>query len=214
MKWTVILDYDMTIVDSLVLFHRVYDFLLKKYFGESVTFEKFRKMFCENTIDGYKEYPKEFWKEFKQLYKAKFPEDVKPMHGLNEFLNELKRLGIETYIITGRGIEPEEVEKELNTIGIQDFKGRIRTLKNSSDDNPFDKTKEVERLLLEQGETKCILFGDYSDDIIAAKKNGCIAVGVTNGCKPDSYFKSLGADYIIKDLVEGVFVLREIMSRY
>ncbi|PMB77784.1 MAG: hypothetical protein C0177_02180 [Fervidicoccus fontis] len=212
MKLIVILDYDMTIVDSLAVFYRVFNLLLEKYFGERVSYMEFNKMFCENTIDGYKNYPKEFWSEFKQLYKANSPEEVKPMPGLKEFLDELKKAKIETYIITGRGIDPEEVEKELRAIGLDDFKGKIRTLKDLSGDHPFDKTQEVKRLLSEQGETKCILFGDYTDDIIAAKRNNCIAVGITNGCKSEEYFKNIGADYVIKDLTEGSYILREILA--
>jgi len=213
MRNVVILDYDMTLVDTLQIFYRVYNQLLKKYFGEEVSFGKFFEMFCENSIDGYKEYPPVFWEEFKVLYKANGPEEIKPMPGLMDFLDTLKKMKVESYIVTGRGIDPEEVERELEMLGISGFSGRIKTLKNSSGQHPFDKTEEVRQLLAGNEVAKCVLFGDYIDDIMAAKSNRCIAVGVTYGCKSEDFFKKAGADYVVRDLREGRAILEKIFSQ-
>ncbi|MEM0114945.1 MAG: HAD hydrolase-like protein [Fervidicoccaceae archaeon] len=210
-EWIAILDYDMTIVDSLKIFYRVYNDLLRKYFGEEVSIDEFREMFCKNTIDEYKTYPPSFWEEFKQLYRAMHPSEISPMPGLGNFLKVLEKLGMEAYIITGRGVEPQDIERELRFLNIEKFSGKIRTLKGSGGEHPFDKTEEVRKLLSEKKEYKCIMFGDYADDIIAAKKNGCLAVGITNGCKSPEYFKRMGADYVIKDLEEGAELVNRIV---
>uniref|UniRef100_A0A7J3SKY0 HAD family hydrolase n=1 Tax=Fervidicoccus fontis TaxID=683846 RepID=A0A7J3SKY0_9CREN len=212
MKLVVILDYDMTIVDSFKVFYRVYNFLLKKFFSEEISIEKFKEMFCENTIDEYKKYPEDFWKEFKVLYKASQPDEISPMPGLDDFIKELEELGADIYIITGRGVGEEDVEKELELLNLNSLRGRVRTLKDSEGEHPFDKTEEVRRVLTEKLDHKCIMLGDYVDDILAAKKNGCIAIGITNGCKSPDYFTGSGADYVVNSLSEAKDLVRNIAS--
>ncbi|MGB9830504.1 MAG: HAD family hydrolase, partial [Fervidicoccus fontis] len=101
-KTLYILDLDMTLIDSLKVFYRVYSQLLKKYFNEDISFEDFYEKFCTNSLDNYKNYPKDFWKDFKEMYYAKDRSEIKPIDGAEELLRFLNERGI-VVVLSGRG---------------------------------------------------------------------------------------------------------------
>ncbi len=201
----------MTLVDSIKVFYRVYSYLLRKYYGKNIVFEEFYKRFCDDSLSvrGKDEYV--FWEEFKKLYAPINQDEIKLMPGGRELLHRIKKSGGMIIVLSGRGVKPGIIEKELAFLGIRDLVDHFETLsqdKMINPSNPFDKKDAVRRLRIKYpGE--CVMIGDYMGDMYAGKQNGCITIGVTTGCKSPDKLKKAGADYVANDLWEVIRYLED-----
>lgn len=194
----------MTLIDSLKVFYRVYNYLLKKFYGEEISFEKFRELFCKNLLDTCKSYNAEFWSEFKEMYYATSMEEIRPLDGAEDVLQLIRAKGGKAVVLSGRGTDAAKISNELSWVGLLKYIDAVYTLKGQNTERPFDKTFLVKKIKEEHGKGgPCFLVGDYVDDIVAGKKNGCVTIGILgDDCKPKDILAKHGADYVVKNLLE------------
>ncbi|MEM5782071.1 MAG: HAD-IA family hydrolase [Candidatus Aenigmatarchaeota archaeon] len=155
--------------------YRLYEVLPK--FFPNVNYQEFKNYFEETQIKNFKKY-------------AKLLPFVK-----STFLY-LRKQGIKIGIITTK------TRKEALAI-LNGYKLPFDTLVSGSDvknrkPNPESVFKACESLNLEPKD--CIFVGDHPFDMLAAKKAGCLAIGILTGWGNKINLKKAGAGYIIKDL--------------
>ncbi len=211
-KFLFILDLDMTLVDSLKVFYKTYNNLLRKWLGKEITFQDFYRRFCEDSLDIPVGDKISFWDEFKKGYVPESINEIKLMPGARELVEDIKRKGYIMVIVSGRGTPSEQVRQELEYLGLNDYIKDILTLSWKIDDpsiNPFDKKTAIKQVLEKYNPDECIVIGDYIEDMKAGKTNGCYNIGVTSGCKSPEKLKEAGADIVFDDLIQVRKFLQE-----
>ena len=187
-----IVDHDMTLVDTLGVFYRTYrDACLLKA-GRMVGIREFLEGFCS---DSLREPPGvdalDFWSYFKDSYRARGRDDLRPMPGARRLLEELRRQGHAVVVVSGRG-RPEVIERELAMVGLGDLVESVHTVGGRG----FGKA-DIFRRLAEAAGLPCVAVGDYKMDLASAVEAGCLPVGVTAGCKDPESHRRAGASVVV-----------------
>ncbi len=206
-----VLDNDMTLVDSSLVFHRAYSKALEKWGYKPLSFEEFWVRFCRDELIVPPGVPEAmFWECFKKEYIARSPRDIKPMPGARELLEEINKNGDYAIVVSGRGVDPSVLWEELRLLGLSDYIKEVHTLVGSGSGNPFDKTQVIRKAIEKLKPSMCIMIGDYMEDMKAARKAGCLAIGVTTGCKTPDKLREAGAHYVVPTLVEALDLLKSL----
>ena len=213
----VVLDLDMTIIDTLRRFHRMFNIALEKFGGRKIDWEHFLKDYKRMmSLGGFslrglplliKYYPvpihKEvFWQYFRRLWNIKaLANEDRLIEGAYEALKFLKENDIKAGIITGRIVPPESVWEELKKFNIAEFMYFVYTFQEG-----YEKGGKRKDLLLRAlKETKVeksevMMVGDQIPDMVSAKEVGVTAVGVLTGLISERILRKHGADIILESV--------------
>lgn len=117
--------------------------------------------------------------------------DLKPIAGMPEVLQELKRRNIPMALLTSNSSEnvlPFLDKHEINVFDWFDF-----------DVNLFNKSRHIRHQMHKRDlmESNCIYIGDETRDIKAAKDNKIPVISVTWGLHPATLLEKHNPDYLI-----------------
>ena len=206
------IDHDMTIVDSLQVFYISYNRALRKFGLKEISYDLFKKKFCQDSLEAPSQVDdKDFWEYFKKIYATKEYGILKSMPGAKEFLSSLKELGFPVIVVSGRGVEPEILESELKYLGLLQYVDEVKTLFRT-EKGSFDKTSIFIDTKIEYNTSKCVVVGDYIEDMSSGKKANCFTIGVTGNCKSPEKLYRYGADIVFESLLELKENLRDVIS--
>lgn len=188
----VIFDIDGTLVDSFESYYMVFnegiaDFnaipvsreVLRDYLAKGLSLREILQNVFLSPIDNatYATYREKILHLFKQTEN----DGVRLFSGTDELFRKLKVKGIKIGIATGRTSSPEDEWLRFKRLGLDAFISAIVTSQEVEHRKPApDAIIECAKRMGMPIEN-CIVVGDTESDIIAAKRAGAIAVGVTTG---------------------------------
>jgi len=217
----IVLDLDLTLIDSLHRFYSIFSKVLEKLCKRSVSWSVFLKHFSRDTLNSLIPEgidPMRFWKEFRRRYAIEpiHPKD-KLISGALETLEWLKRKGYRVIVTTGREVPEEKVWEELNYFRIDKYVDKVYTLASqdpSIEDVAFIKTGILELIMKDFNvKPEEILFvGDYWVDMESCKRLGIIGVGVLTGHESEEKLRKFGAKYVIESIKDLPKLLLELES--
>lgn len=197
-----IIDHDMTLVDTLGVFYRTYRNACLAHGRSPPPLPRFLEGFCSDSLrEPTGVDARSFWSFFKERYRALSARDLRPMRGARGFLAELEKRGHPTVVVSGRGT-PAVVGSELERLGLRSLVREVHTVGGRD----FDKTRVFAKLAIKWG-LPCVAVGDYKMDFKSAVDAGCLALGVTAGCKDAESHRSAGAWLVVEHLGELVGLL-------
>ena len=196
-----LVDLDMTLIDTLNRFYVTFKDLLRVELG----WEEFIRLFREDRLDELVPEPREaFWIRFtRELSLRRTPMDrVYP--GVQEALSNLSCPKV---VVTGRHVEPELIWDELMEFGISHLFSGVYTGYGEG----WRKDPTLMRALKDYGvkPEDAVLVGDYWVDVASAKSLGLWAIAVRTGLEPDDRLMKSGADMI----VDGIWELGDALSK-
>ncbi len=215
----VILDLDMTLIDSLRRFYRVFNKVLERACGRRVSWSEFVKRFREDTLDDLlPEHvnPAEFWREFRRGYSEEPPlPGERLIPGAKETLKWLKRRGYAVVVTTGREVSEDAIWSELRHFGVDAYVDRVYTMlvqDPSEEDVTFIKTGMLRRVLSDLGLSprEVVFVGDYWVDMESCRRLGIVAIGVLTGYERPERLVKWGAKYVIPSIRELPRVIEEL----
>ena len=147
-------------------------------FGDNLTWEEQRKFAAEK----------------EQLFREIYAEDIQPVNGLIDFLNELKENDIARAIATSA--PRSNVDFTIEKTGIESFFDIILDESHVTAGKPEPEVylKTAEALHLDP--SNCIVIEDSLSGVEAAKRAGCKVIGITT-THTENEFK--GVDLVIDD---------------
>ncbi|MGO5052277.1 HAD family hydrolase [Lachnospiraceae bacterium LCP25S3_G4] len=202
----VIFDLDGTLVDSMWIWPAVDDLFLKKY--SLVMPEDFHKtmegMSYTETSVLFKEtfhLPQtiqEIQKEWEIMTLKKYTEEVPLKRGVKEFLISMKQQGIKLGIATSNS--KVLVDATLKARGVEHYFNSVRTACEVGAGKPAPDVYLKVAADLEVDPTKCLVFEDVPNGILAGKNAGMKVCAVADEfSKPQEEKKKKLAHYFIQD---------------
>ena len=149
---------------------------------------------------------KKFIDKFREYYRKSYNSDVKnvkPFPHVKKVFQYVKKRKIKIGIVTTKRNNQARVTLKYYKIPFDVIIGCDNVKKRKPDPEPVLKACKKLRVKPED----CIFFGDHPFDMIAAKKAGCIVIGVLTGWGNRTNLKKAGADFIVKDLRGLKFLL-------
>lgn len=135
-----------------------------------------------------------------EVYKRIFGENctyhVIPYDGILEMLDELKRMGIQTAVLSNKP-HAQTVDVVADILGKERFvcvNGQREGIERKPE--PAGVYEVLKILGLKKEE--CLYIGDSEVDVETAKRAGVTGVGVTWGFRSEDVLKKAGADYVIE----------------
>lgn len=204
----VVLDLDMTLIDTLERFFVVYN-ITREIFGlNKVSKEEFMHCFKNDMLDLI--IPENinrmnFWKTFRTLYGNVFTHKDKPIEGAIEVLKWLKKNNYRVIVTTGREIDPEKIWAELREYKMAKYVDEVYTIKQQKtedEDIPFSRKGILNKILQKYGVNPedVVFVGDYWVDMETGKAVGVKTIGVLTGFKTEELLKKHGADIVINGI--------------
>ncbi len=206
----VILDLDLTILDTLKRFYGTFNKTLEEFGLNKVSWDIFMDNFKRDTLNNILPANinrRMFWEEFRRLYSRWMHEEDKPIPGALETLKWLKQKGFKVVVSTGRDADPTDIWRELRHFGLDKYIDDVFTINmqdRSVERIPFLRT-DLLRLILKKymvDTSNAIFVGDYWVDMESGKETGLVTIAVLTGYKEPDLLKRHGADYILKDISE------------
>lgn len=192
----------MTLVNTMPYFYRAYNQARTAFGYSSISFKDFLLGYLNESLSNPHGTDRfRFWLYFSTIFKTFKEEPVDPMPGAYSLLEFLKDLDIEVFVVTGRRVDKEVIFNELAKAGLDEFVEKVYTLRDINLSKPFDKTKVISIVLQESSRNECISIGDYSEDIVSTKINGCRPHGVAPFGKRAEILYNAGAIYVDRDLI-------------
>lgn len=214
----VILDYDMTLVDSLLDFFDAIN-NARKYFGyPPISFKEFIDSFINDTVKDIA-IPRDvdedfFWKIFRRVYETRYGYPVK---GASYFLYMLRNYGSRIVVITGREVPEEKIWCELRRFNLHWSIDEVYTLYTlellgGKEEYLFDKTWLIRYVINKYSVEPCeaVMLGDYWIDAICSRRAGVPFIGVAIPPCRKNLLTSKGVRYIVYNLYDALQVLKEI----
>lgn len=217
----IILDLDLTLVDTLERFYIVYNKTREKFGLRKLSKNEFLKYFEEDMLDPLlpeNVNRREFWRSFRTLYGNIFTKNDKPIDGALNVLQWLKNRGFKVIITTGREVEPGKIWKELKTFSMDKYVDEVYTIKQQDpeEEDLLFSRKGIIKHILKKHKIKpkeAVFVGDYWVDMEAGKATQVITVGVLTGRKKEKTMLEHGAQIIINGIWELPRVLKELCSK-
>ncbi|RLG76128.1 MAG: hypothetical protein DRO23_01855 [Thermoprotei archaeon] len=214
----VVLDLDMTLIDTLERFFIVYN-TTREIFGlNKISKEEFMHYFKNDMLDPI--IPENinkmnFWKTFRTLYGNVFTHKDKPIEGAIEVLKWLKKNNYRVIVTTGREIDPEKIWAELKEYNMAEYVDEVYTIKQQKPEDehiPFSRKGILNEILQKYGVNPedVVFVGDYWVDMEAGKAVGVKTVGVLTGLKTEELLRKHGADIVIN----GIWDLPKVLSSF
>ncbi len=217
----IVLDLDMTLVDTLERFFIVYNrtreiFGLKGISREDFI-DYFRKDMLSQIIPENVDKVK-FWRTFRTLYGTLFTEKDKPMKGALNVLKWLKENNYKIIVTTGREVDPEKIWAELRKYSIAKYIDEVYTIKQQKpeeEDILFSRKGLLNRIIEKHNvkPSEVVFVGDYWVDMEAGKAVGTINIAVLTGLKDAKLLEKHGAHVVIEGIWELPKVLTSLLQK-
>ncbi len=216
----VLLDYDLTLMNSIYDFYDAVNTAVKKYGGEPVVFDYFYRLLIEHRLDEL--IPRgvskvDFWKYFRKVYRSM---TGIPVRGAYRFLLYTSMMGLLKIIVSGRENHPLNIWLELRRHGLDEYIDEVYTLYDLEvmggvEEELFDKAWLIKVILKKWGVTPCeaVYIGDYRQDYISSLKTGVEFIGVAFSRERAECLRSVGVERIAMDLEEALYYLLDIMRK-
>ena len=209
---TVIFDLDGTLTDTLADLKNSVNYALAKFGFPERNSDEIRsfvgngvgKLVYRSVPEGTDTQTAEKCLEvFKEYYKNNSCVETKPYDGIVELLEELKKRGIKTAVVTNKMHEAAAEIVELFFGGLIDI-----TIGQSENIPPKPAPDSVFLALERLGVSKenAVYIGDSEVDCITAKNSGIPCIGVTWGFRDRGVLEENGAEFIV-DKAESIIEL-------
>jgi beta-phosphoglucomutase family hydrolase len=205
----VIFDLDGTLIDNNAYHLKTWKIYLEKI-GIDISEEAYRKNINGRTNKDALEYIYDrkmteeeamgFALEKEALYREVYKDDIKPVNGLIEFLQELKKLGIPMAIATS-GIQPN-IDFMFEHIAIKQYFSEVVNSSHISKGKPDPEIYIKTASLLNLPPENCLVFEDAVVGVQAAHAAGMKAIAITT---TQSAEELKNADMIIPDFTAHSF---------
>lgn len=209
-----LLDYDMTLVDSIFDFYEAFSEALALLGRGPIGFGEFYSLYLEDRLDELA--PRgpgalSFWRAFRRAYKSR-RSVLKP--GAPYLLSLAKSIGVFTAVITGREIWKWEILQDLRRFGIDQLVDEVYTMADlesvgGCEQHPFDKSWLIAHVLEKLGAEPCeaVFVGDYRSDFESASAVGVRFVGVAEEGGRKKALAAAGAPLVVGNLYEVASVV-------
>lgn len=185
--------FDIEVLDRKTL----YPFIGPPLVDSFMEFYGFNKKDAEKALGYYREYFSSGGMFENEVYQ-----------GIRELLKELKEKGIKLYVATSK---PQEFsEKILEHFGLLEYFEKVI---GATMDEKRNKKEEIIKYALDKyriNRLSAVMVGDRKFDILGAKENGLISVGVSYGYGSKEELQNSKAEYIANSVEELRKILLEI----
>ncbi len=172
----VLLDYDVTLVDSLRAFFRRYNMTRVLYGMREVTWGEFMDGYRNDTLGPRGRSSAEFWDLFLRLYEVVVEEDyqTRPFDEVPRVLSELRDMGVRLVLLTGRKCSVSRMSWELGLVGLLRYFDLVLTGVSLSGGWRTDKGRLIGLALKVLGASRdeALFVGDYVLDVMGGKEAG------------------------------------------
>jgi len=131
-------------------------------------------------------------------FEMKAVEEARAVGGAVNALKELKALGLKIAIVSSTC--RQAVEYALRKLGIEQLVDVVVTRNEVNEVKPSPEPIKVALAILNVKPEEAIVVGDHPYDVEAAKRAGCVAVGVKTGLGRSTNLAYAGADHIIPSI--------------
>ena len=149
----------------------------------------------------------EAYKVYDEIFAVDCLKDVKPYEGITKLLDSLKAMGIKSVVLSNKS--QLGVEKNINEIfgaGVFDLiYGERDGIPKKPD--PTSLNMIIEELGLSK--TEILYVGDTATDMQTALRAGVTSIGVLWGFSYEEELKEYKADYIIKNPIDILEIIKE-----
>ncbi len=205
----IILDLDMTLLDTLPRFFEIYNRTREKFGLKKLSKEDFIKRFEEDSLseDIPQEVLREFWREFRRRYCDFISEEDHLIPGALELLKKAKEKGLRVIVTTGRECLPEKIWEELEYFGIAEYVDGVYTLAmgREEDEKVLFYRRSITELAMKEFNLKpedVVFVADYLPDMECGRDLGIYTIGVLTGKKRKEDLYCHGASVVLKDILE------------
>ncbi len=145
-------------------------------------------------------------KTFLEYYKEHYADKTTAYNGIDELLGELKTKGLKIAVVSNKA-------DQMTGVVVNKLFGDIFdcvTGKREGYPTKPDPTLTLEIIeKLGANPAECLFVGDSGMDMATAVNSGCVAVGVLWGFRGEDELLKNGAQYIIKNPIEVIDILKE-----
>lgn len=199
----ILFDLDGTLTDSAPGILNSVRYALEKLGQEPLPEAVLRKFLgppLVNTFSEYAHLDSDMTEEAIRLYRVNFKKtgmfENSPYEGVAELLKGLKESGKKAIVATSK---PEEFAKTiLDHFGLSEY---FEQICGATMDLTRNKKADVIAYALEKigvKENNAVMVGDRDADILGAKANGLLSIGVLYGYGSKEELENAGADYTVK----------------
>ena len=204
----IIFDFDGTIADTLHYVRNIVNQLSDEFGFKKLKEEELEKLRGEKSKEAFKKIGipltkiPSFLKRVRLVFTRKF-KDVKPVEGVREALNSLKKEGYELGIVTSSPKKNVEMFLNNNDLNLFDF--------IYSEGDIFNKDKPMNAFLKKRklDPEQVFYVGDETRDIEAARKTGVRTIAVSWGFNNEEILSKEGPDYLIKEPKELIKIFTQ-----
>jgi len=183
----VLFDLDGTLIDTRSRFYVVFNESLEKFGLPTLTRDTFDRFYRNASLGELipENLETSFWDCFLESYsKTSSPQECR-IPGSKLALYELKKLGMDVGIVTGRIADVESVWSELERHELAQFVDTVVTRSKEQNTNTdyFSKEHNLLEALESLGRSpfESVFVGDYVADIRSGKRIGAVTVAVLSG---------------------------------
>ncbi len=212
------LDYDLTLVNSIYDFYEAINEAIKHYGGSPVDYGTFYRLLEEHLLDtlippgASKD---AFWKYFRRVYRSM---TGIPVRGAYRFLHYASLMGIGRVIVSGRECHPGHIWLELRRHGLDEYIDEVYTMYDLEviggvEEELFDKAWLIKLIMKKWGIApwEGVYIGDYRQDYISSVKTGVEFIGVAFSDKRARCLREIGAERVAMDLEGALYHLLSII---
>ncbi|MHA1579810.1 MAG: HAD family hydrolase [Candidatus Freyarchaeota archaeon] len=183
----VLFDLDGTLIDTRNRFYVVFNESLEKFSLPTLTRDTFDRFYRKASLGELipENLETSFWDYFLESYSKTSSAREYRIPGSKLALYELKKMGMDVGIVTGRIADVESVWSELARHELAQFVDTVvtRSKEQNSNTDYFSKEHNLLEALESMGRSpfESIFVGDYVADIRSGKRIGAITVAVLSG---------------------------------
>ncbi|WP_440059681.1 HAD family hydrolase [Thermogladius sp. 4427co] len=211
----IILDYDLTIVDSLLDFYEAFQEALKNSgVNRFIPFNEFYRFFEEDRLNELLDESVDkdvFWKTFRRLYNSRY---TRPYKYTYDFLKLAKSIGIKIVVATGRDTPSYTIWWDLTRFGLDEYVSEVYSSQDiyslgGLENYVFDKSWLIKMIVDRYGVEPCdtLYIGDYSSDFLSARNAGVRFLGVAYEEGRRRVLREKGARIVVRDLGEAMLIV-------
>ncbi|RXJ94068.1 HAD family hydrolase [Arcobacter sp. AHV-9/2010] len=213
MKKTLIFDLDGTLLDSIYDIALCMNEVLTSLKLDTYKIDEYKyfvgsgmDVLIDNALKSSIELKDEATKRFKELYEFNLHKNTNPYEGIYELLDELVRLDCNLAVLSNK---PDFMTKEYVKTIFKDYPflevhGQKEHLAKKPD--PIQALNIASKLKINPSEI--FFVGDTKVDMQTAKSANMKAIGVLWGFRDEKELKEHGADYIVKEPLEIINIIK------
>jgi len=216
----VILDMDGTMFDTIGAYVRAFNRgvttfglpsvgreVLVEFLTQGVSLEDILRRLYPERAASEAEFPTRCRQAILEAYLNKEQGEKALLPGARELLEKLRAHGLKVGVATGRLTEPDYEWRRFRELGLDVLVDALVTPAEVPRRKPApDVILECARRLGVRPE-QCLVVGDATADVAAAKAAGACSVGVLTGVGSADQLHREGADWVLRDLISLVDLL-------